>query len=165
MIKGPRTTLLSVAAVAVATIVLGSDVRAQAVPTSPQAYLRFLRKLPSAAKGISLLQRYNTLERTLNILTGVPSPGAHQLQRIASLSNQEMVVYSAIQNNINALLTSEAVLKSKYLAMQAQVAALLASGRVFQARQVAIQEGHTFNLMNSVQSMVASERGVATPVR
>jgi hypothetical protein len=165
MTKGPRTTLLSVAAVAIAAIVLGSEVRAQAVPTAPQAYLRFLRKLPSAATAISLLQRYNTLERTLNILTGVPSPGAHQLQRIASLSNQEMVVYSAIQNNIRALLTSEAVLQSKYLAQEAQVAALLAAGRVFQARQVAIQAGQTSNVMNSVQSLVAAERGVATPVR
>ncbi len=165
MIKRPRTALLSVAAVAVATIVLGSDARAQAVPTAPQAYLRFLRGLPSAANGISLLQRYNTLERNLTILTNVPSPGAHQLQRIATLFNQQMVVFSNIQNNINALLTSAAVLQGKSLAMQAQEEALLAAGRVFQARQVAIQQGQVFNVMNSVQRLIVTERGVASPVR
>lgn len=165
MINRPRTALLGVVAVAVVTIVLGSNARAQAVPTAPQAYLRFLLKLPSAANGIFLLQRYHTLERNLNILTNVPSPGAHQLQRIATLSNQEMMVFSAIQNNINALLMSEAVLQGKYLAQEAKIEALLAAGRVFQARQVAIQQGQTFNVINSVQTLIATERGVATPVR
>ncbi len=165
MIKRPRTAFVSVAAVAVATIVLGSDARAQAVPTAPQAYLKFLRELPSAANAISLLQRYYTLERNLNILTNVPSPGAHQLRRIATLFNQEVSVYSKIQNNINALLTSEAVLQSKYLAQGAKIEALLAAGKVFQARQVAIQQGQTLNVENSVKKLIAAERRVATPTR
>jgi len=165
MIKRPRTALLSVAAVAVATIVLGSDARAQAVPTAPQAYLKFLRGLPSAANAISLLQRYYTLERNLNILTNIPYPGPRQLQRIATLYNQEVSVFSNIQNNIKALLTSEAVLHGKYLALQAQKEALLAAGRIFRAQQVAIQQGQTLNVMGSVQSLIVAERGVATPIR
>ncbi len=165
MINRPRTALLSVAAVAVATIVCGSSARAQAVYTAPQDYLRFLRQLPSAANGISLLQRYNTLQRNLNILTNDPSPGPRQLQQIASLSARQMGVFASIQNNINALLTSEAVLQSKYLAQEAKIEALLAAGRVYQARQVAAQQGQTYNVMGSVLSLIVSERGVATPVR
>jgi len=165
MIKRPRTAFLSVAAVAVATIVLGSDARAQAVPTAPQAYLKFLRGLPSAANGISLLQRYHTLERDLTILTNVPYPGPRLVRQIATLYNQEVSVYSKIRNNINALLTSEAVLQSKYLAQGAKIEALLAAGRVFQARQVAIQQGQTLNVMGSVKSLIVAERGVATPIR
>ncbi len=164
MIKRPRTALVSVVAVAVATIVLGSDARAQ-VPTEPQAYWKWLRGLPSVGNAISLLQTYSTLERNLNIWTIVPSPGAHQLQRIATLYNQEVSVYSKIQNNINALLTSEAVLQSKYLAQEAKWKALLAAGKRFQARQVAIQAGQTLNAENSVMLLIKLERGVATPTR
>ncbi len=165
MINRPRTALLSVAAVAFATIVCGSSARAEAVHTSPQSYLKFLLQLPSAATSMSLLQRFNTLERSLNILKSDPLPGPRQLQQIASLSAKQMGVYSSIQININALLTSAAVLQSKYLAQEAKIEALLAAGRVNQARQVAAQQAQTFNVMNSVQSLIVSERGLATPVR
>ena len=72
---------------------------------------------------------------------------------------------SKIQNNINALLASEAVLQGKYLALQAQKEALLSAGRVSRARQVAMQQGQVFNVENSVQGLIVAERGVATPIR
>jgi len=165
MINRPRKALLSVAALAFATMVCGSSARAEAIHTTSQSYLKFLLQLPSAANGMSLLRRYDTLERSLNILTNDPSPGPRQLQQIASLSAKQMGVYSSIQNNINALLTSAAVLQSKYLAQEAKIEALLAAGRVNQARQVAAQQAQTSNVMNSVQNLIVAERGVATPVR
>ena len=51
MINRPRTALVSVAAVAVAMMVLGSNARAQSVSTaSPQNYVRFLQGLPEDRK-------------------------------------------------------------------------------------------------------------------
>ena len=221
MMNRLRTALLSVAAVAVSMMVLGSNAQAKSVATRPQSYLKFLRQLPSAANGrsllqrynspartlniprrnpapgprqiqriatlynremsvfsriqnninallangISLLQRYNSLARTLNILRHNLAPGPRQIQRIATLYNREMSVFSRIQNNINALLASEAVLQGKYLALQAQKEALLSAGRVFRARQVALQQGQVLNVENSVQRLIVTERGVATPTR
>jgi len=72
---------------------------------------------------------------------------------------------SKIQNNINALPASEAVLQGKYLALQAQKEALLSAGRVSRARQVVMQQGQVFNVENSVQRLIVAERGVATPIR
>ena len=91
--------------------------------------------------------------------------GSHRLQRIAALYNQETSVLSKIQNNINTLPASEAVLQGKYLALQAQKEALLSAGRVSRARQVVMQQGQVFNVENSVQRLIVAERGVATPIR
>ncbi len=91
--------------------------------------------------------------------------GGHRFQRIATLPNQETSVLSKIQNNINAILASEAVLQGKYLALQAQKEALLSAGRVSRARQVAMQQGQVFNVENSVQGLIVAERGVAAPIR
>ncbi len=91
--------------------------------------------------------------------------GGHRLQRIATLSNQETSVLSKIQNNVNALLASEAVLQGKYLALHAQKEALLSAGRVSRARQVAMQQGQVLNVEISVQGLIVAERGVATPIR
>jgi len=163
MINRSRTAFVSVATVAM--IVLGSNAQAKSAASEPQSYLKFLRQLPSAANGLSLLQQYSSLERNLNILRHDPAPGPRQLKRIATLYNQETSVFSKIKNNINALLASEAVLQGKYLALQAQKESLLAAGRVSQARQVAMQQGQVFNVENSVQSLIVTERGVATPTR
>ena len=72
---------------------------------------------------------------------------------------------SKIQNNVNALLASEAVLQGKYLALHAQKEALLSAGRVSRARQVAMQQGQVLNVEISVQGLIVAERGVATPIR
>src|SRR5271157_2178880 len=55
MMNRLRTVLVSVTAVAVTMMVLGSNARAQSVSTaSPQNYLRFLQGLPETKNGISL---------------------------------------------------------------------------------------------------------------
>jgi hypothetical protein len=163
MINRSRTAFVSVATVAM--IVLGSNAQAKSAASEPQSYLKFLRQLPSAAKGLSLLERFSSLDRTLTILKHDPAPGPRQLKRIATLFNQETSVFSKIQNNINALLASEAKLQGKYMALELQKESLLAAGRVNRARQVAMQQGQVFNVENSVQSLIATERGVATPTR
>ena len=161
MINRPRTAFLSVATVAM--IVLGSSAQARSVAPQAQSYLKFLRQLPSAAKGLSLMQTYNTLQRELNVLRHNPAPGPRQLRRITTLFNQQTSVFSKIQNNINALLASEATLQVKYAAQQAQKESLLAAGRVFQARRIGAQQGQTLNILNSVARLVVTERGCATP--
>jgi hypothetical protein len=166
MISRPRTTLVSATAVALTLMLLGSSARAQSIPNpSPQSYLRFLSGLPEARNGMSLMQRYTTLERRINILQRIPQPGPRIVQQLATLFTQQTRVYANLQSSINALLARQAVLQRQYLSLQAQKEALLSAGRVNQARRVAIQQGQVSNVLNSVQRLVASERGVATPVR
>ena len=159
----PRTTLLSVIAVA-AAMLLGPDARAQSM-SPPKDYLKFLLGLPEANQGMSLMQRYSSVQRSINMLQHIPMPGPRIVSRLAALSSQEMKVFTSIQSNINALLARETVLQAKYQSLEGQKAALLAAGRIFQARQVGIQEGNVSNVLNSVQHLVVTERSVATPVR
>jgi hypothetical protein len=162
MMNRLRTAFVSVAAVAVTMMVLGSNAQAQSVSTaSPQNYLSFLERLAQGeiTSGDSLLQRYSSLERTMNILenilqnTGHPSPGP--VQGITTLENiiynQELMVFSNIQNNIKALLGTEALLEVQYQALQSQKDQL-------EALQV-------LNLLYRMQRLVVAERGAATPSR
>src|SRR5208337_741090 len=147
MMNRLRTALVSVTAVAVAMMVLGSNARAQSVSTaSPQDYLTFLQGLPEmkngepwtqglgslgneAAKGEFLMQEGQFLMQLLSILEMIP--------QTATLYNQELRVFSMIQNNINALLAIEAKLPPQAFETE----------------------------LNSIQALVVKERGVATPVR
>src|SRR5271166_2216229 len=83
MMNRLRTVLVSVTAVAIATMVLGSNAQAQPDSTAPpDNYLRFLRQLDKAeqeiANGGSLIQGYSSLESTMsdlmNILKNTPDP-------------------------------------------------------------------------------------------
>ena len=150
MINRPRTAFVSVVAVAVAMIVLGSDARAKSVSTaSHQKYVRFLQRLAQGEikNGISLMRRLSSLERTMKKLENIPHPGPRLARRIATqektIYNQELMVFSKNQKNTNALLATQAALQGLPLQDQAQVS----------------------NLLNRIQGAVVSERGVATPVR
>ncbi len=161
MINRPRTALVSVFAVT-AAMVLGSSAQAQSgAYVQPQDYYKFLTGLPETRNGISLMQRYKAVDRAINYLLHIPLPGPRIVRQLASLSTQQTRVYC----NINSLLARQAVLQKQYLSLQAQKESLLAAGRVFRARQVGMQQGNVFNVLNSVQRLVASERGVATPIR
>ena len=168
MMNRLRTALVSVTAVAVAMMVLGSNARAGSVSTaSPQNYLSFLERLARGeiTNGNSLMKGYSSLERTMNILENTRHPGPRLVRQIATLYNQELMVFSNIQKNLNALLATQTDLQGQYQALQSQKEALLAAGRVKQARSVAMQQGQVFNVLNSVQRLVVAERGVATPVQ
>ncbi len=150
MMNRLRTVLVSVAAVAVSMIVLGSDARAKSVPTkSQQKYLRFLERLAEREmeNGTSLVQRLSSLESTLKRLENIPDPGPWLARRIATqektVYNKELMVFSEIQKNINALLATQADLQALPPKEQKLVSSLL----------------------KSIQTQVASEKGVATPTR
>jgi len=166
MINRPRTAFVSVAAVAVSMIMLGSDARAKSGPAaSPKNYMGFLLRLPDARTGMSLMQTYMSLEWTRNILKNIPHPGPRIIQQIACLYNQETRVFTNLQKNIHALLATEVVLEGRYLALETQKEALLSKGKVLLAQRVAILQGQVFNVLNGVQGLVVVERGLATPVR
>ena len=99
------------------------------------------------------------------MLKNMPFPGARIVQQLASLYTQQVRVFTNIQNNINALLARQSVLQGKYQSLEAQKESLLAAGQVFRARQVSMQQSNVFNVLNSVERLVMTERGVATPVR
>jgi hypothetical protein len=197
MMNRLRTVLVSVTAVAVTMMVLGSNAQAKSVvPTaSQQKYLRFLQKLTQKETkltqeemklaqrdmnlaqrdmnlGNSLMQKYSSLESAMNslILNSHPSPRLNR--EIATLYNQELRVFSNIQQNINALRASEAVLQKQYQALGSQETADLSVGLVSLARSVAIEQSQVLNVETGVQGLVVAERGaprpekgVATPVR
>jgi hypothetical protein len=165
MMNRLRTAFVSVAAVAVSMIVLGSDARAKSVPTaSQQKYLRLLERLAEGEikNGISLMQRYSSLEWTINRqemainrLESIPHPGPRLARAIAraiatdskqesNVSKQESKVVASLQQNTNALLATKAELQALPPQEKAQVSNLL---------------------LNSIQRLVVEERGVATPVR
>ena len=144
------TALVSVTAVAVAMMVLGSNARAKSVRTaSPQKYVRFLQGLAEGEikSGTSLIQRYSSLERTINRLENTPHPRPRLAREIAAEiatdSKQESGVVASLQKNTNALLATQADLQALPPQEKAQVS----------------------NLLNSIQTLVVSEKGVATPVR
>ena len=166
MMNRLRTVLVSVTAVAVAMMVLGSNARAQSVSgararsvsnararsvstASPQKYLRFLEKLAEGEikTGTSLLQRYSSLESTINILENIPHQPPRLARKIkAEIANdfkQESRVVASLQKNTNALLATQAELQALPPQEKAQVS----------------------NLLNSIQGLVVAERGAATPVR
>ncbi|MGA2702737.1 MAG: hypothetical protein ABSH35_16800 [Isosphaeraceae bacterium] len=154
MMNRLRTALVSVAAVAVAMMVLGSDARAGSVSTaSPQNYLSFLERLAQGEiqNGTSLMRGLSSLERTMNILENILKDTRHPsrglVQRITTeektIYNQELMDFSNIQKNTNALLATEADLRALPPKEQLQVS----------------------NLLKSMQRLVVAERGVATPVR
>ena len=164
MIRRPRIALVSAMAVAV-SMLLGSTARAANPPAPPNNYYRFLMGLPEARTGITLMQMNNAIARNINFLQHVPMPGPQILNRVAILYSQQSRVFGNIQSNINALLASRATLQGKYQALGFQKESLLAAGRVFRAQQVAMQQGNTSNVLNSLEKLIATERGVATPVR
>ena len=173
MMNRLRTALVSVTAVAVAMMVLGSNARAGSVSTaSPQNYLSFnyLSFLEQLAQGEinnggSLMQGLSSLERTMNNLKH-RSPQSPWLVRLEnSIYTRELMDFSNIQNNINALLSTQTLLQGEYQALQSQKEALLSAGWVYQAGLVATQQGQVFNLENSVHGLIVAERGVATPIR
>ena len=154
MMNRLRTVLVSVTAVAVTMMVLGSNARAKSVPTpSQQKYLRLLERLAEGEikTGTSLMQRYSSLERTINRLENIPHPRPGLAREIAAAiardSKQESWVVDRLQKNTNALLATQADLQALPPQEKAQVSKLL----------------------NSIQRLVveerAEERGVATPVR
>jgi adhesin HecA-like repeat protein len=166
MINRPRTAFVSVAAVAVSMFVLGSDARAKSVPAaSPKSFMSFLLRLPDARTGISLMQRLKTQERTSNILKHIPLPGPRQLQRIATLYNQEMSVFSNLRTNISALVADRGVLQQQYLALEAQKEALLSQGKISAAQRVGMKAGQVSNELNGLQGLILAEKGFGTPVR
>ena len=120
MINRPRTALVSVTAVAVSMMVLGSNARAQSVPTaSPQNYLRFLQRVArSNETGISLMQRYSSLERTMNILKHIPHPGPRIVRQIATRlqSGDECLFQHPEQHQRPS--GEQAVLQGQYQALQ-----------------------------------------------
>ncbi|MGZ3392975.1 MAG: hypothetical protein ACXWPK_02380, partial [Isosphaeraceae bacterium] len=115
MMNRLRTAFVSVAAVAVSMIVLGSDARAKSVPTaSQQKYLRLLERLAEGEikTGTSLMLRYSSLERTINRLESIPHPRPRLAREIARAiairskqeSNnfkQESKVVASLQQNTN----------------------------------------------------------------
>lgn len=164
MMNRLRTALVSVTAVAVAMMVLGSNARAKSVPTpSQQKYLRLLERLAEREikTGISLVQRYSSLETAIdrlemaiNRLENIPHPRPRLAREIAAKiatdskleSNdfkQESKVVASLQKNINALLATEAELQALPPQEKAQVS----------------------NLLNIMQRLVVEERRDATPVR
>ena len=162
MMNRLRTAFVSVAAVAVSMIVLGSDARAQrgllsgckrnsdfslkslpspvpcvrnprvigakSVPTaSQQKYLRLLERLAQGEikNGISLMQRYSSLERNINRLESIPHPRPRLAREIARAiatdskqesndSKQESKVVASLQQNTKALLASSFPKKLHY---------------------------------------------------
>jgi hypothetical protein len=152
MINRPRTAFVSVAAVAVSMIMLGSDARAKSksnTTASSQKYVRFLENLAKAElkTAPSLIRTSNSLERTMNSLESIPNPRPQLARRIASqekaIYKQELKVFSEIQNNTKALLATQTDLQTLPPQERAQVSSLL----------------------TRIQGAVASEKGVATPVR
>ncbi len=158
MMNRLRTALVSVTAVAVAMMVLGSNARAGSVSTaSAQNYLRFLERLAEGEinNGTSLMQRYSSLERTMNrlenILKNIPHPGPRLVREIAAeiatVYKQETTVFASLQKNTNALLATQTDLQKQYQALPPK------------------EKVQVSNLLNSIHRVVVSERGVATPVR
>ena len=126
MINRPRTAFLSVATVAVSMILLGSDARArdpELIPSdrstaSSQSYVSFLEKLAAGEiqYGTSLVQRSSSLEGTMDRLESIPHPSPRLARLIATqettIFNQELIVFSMIQHNTNALLATQADLQA-----------------------------------------------------
>ena len=166
MINRPRTAFVSIAAVAVSMIVLGTDARAKSGPAaSPQNYMRFLRRLPDARTGMSLTQTIMSKETTRDSLKEIPLPNRRQVQRIATLYNQEMSVYTKLQTNISALVADGPMLSMQYVALEAQKQALISQGRMFRAQRVGMMASQVASEMYSLPVLISTERGVATPVR
>ncbi len=152
MINRPRTAFVSVATIAVSMILLGSDARAKSASTaSSQGYVRFLEKLAAGEikKGKSLVQRSSSLERTMNRLESIPHPGPILARRIATQEkttfNQELIVFSMIKQNTNALKATQTDLQALSLPPR--------------------EQAQVSNLLSSIQKVVVAEKGVATPVR
>ena len=152
MMNRLRTVLVSVTAVAVAMMVLGSDARAKSVPTaSQQKYLRFLERLAEREmeNGTSLMQRLRLpgehSEKTgEHTRPGSPARPANCSTQEKTVYNKELMVFSEIQKNTNALLATQADL---------------------QALPPKEAEASVSSLLKSIQAQVASEKGVATPTR
>ena len=154
MINRPRTAFVSVAAVAVSMIVLGSDARAKSVPAaSPQKYVRFLQQLAKGEmkNGTSLMQRASSLERTMNRLKNIPNPGPRLARRIAT---QEKTVSSKSRWS---LLDPE-----KHQRPSSDTGGPQA---LPPADLTPRQQAQVSSLLSSIQAQVVSERGVATPTR
>jgi hypothetical protein len=172
MMNRLRTVFVSVTAVAVAMMVLGSNARARSVATasrhptaSQQNYASFLLRLPDARTGMSLMQRLMTQETTRNILKHIPFPSPRQIQRIATLYNQEMSVFSKLQTNISALVADGHMLSQQYVALEAQKEALISQGRILAAKRVGMKAGQVANELYGLPVLISTERGIATPVR
>ena len=143
MMNRLRTVLVSVTAVAVTMMVLGSNAQAQSVSTaSPQNYLRFLQGLREMKKGDPRTQRLSpekegkSLEKEGKSLMQLLSGLEKKTPQTARLYKEEMWVFSRIQKNITALVAIEAELPPR-----------------------AAKE------LKSIQTLVVKERGVATPLR
>jgi len=158
MMNRLRTALVSVTAVAVAMMVLGSNARAKSVSTaSPQKYVRLLLRLAQGEirNGTSLMKRYSSLKSTLNRLETMSKAAATNSRlvrkidaEIAAVSKQESTVGASIQKNANAL-------QATTVSLQAVLPADLPP-------QVQAQVS---NVVQSGQTLVGAERGAATPVR
>ena len=161
----PRKTFLATT-VAVVLIMLGTDIGTQSAHTaSPATYPNFLLSLPAARNGISLMQSYKSLERSMNILKNIPLPGPRIIRQISSFYKQEVRVFSNVQKNINALIVSRGVLEKQYQTLETQKELLLSRGRISQAQRVAVTQGQVYNKLNSLLGLVSAEKGLATPVR
>ena len=151
MINRPRTAFVSIAAVAVSMIVLGTDARAKSGPAaSPQKTVRFLESLAAREMktGKSLVRRANALEGTINILENRPNPGPRLARQIATDSKQLSKVVASLQANTNVLQATTVLLQA-----------------VPSADLTPRQQAQVSSLLSSMQAQVVSDKGVATPTR
>ncbi len=127
MMNRLRTAFVSVTAVAVAMMVLGSNARAQSLS--------------------SLEKKASSLETKGKSLVGLLKRLEKRKPQTLALHKKEWSVFSLIQANIGALQADQIAL----LAMEAS-----ASGKKLKSIQ---------RELKSIQTRVAAERGVATPVQ
>ena len=150
MINRPRTAFVSIAAVAVSMIVLGTDARAKSGrAASPQKTVTFLKSLAAReiTTGKSLVRRANALEGTINRLE-IKSPSPRLARQIAADSKQLSKVVASLQANTN-------VLQATMVLLQTMPSADLTPR----------QQAQVSSLLSSIQAQVVSDKGVATPTR
>ena len=150
MINRTRTAFVSVTAVAVAMMVLGSNARAQSVSS--------LEKRAS-----SLEKRASSLENQGKSLVGLLNRLEKRKPQTLTLYNKELSDLSMIQVNIHALVANQSALlanQSALLAMEANLPPASKKLKSIQKELNSIQK-----VLNSTQTRVVAETGVATPVR
>jgi len=165
MMNRLRTALVSVTAVAVAMMVLGSNARAGSDSTaSQQKYVSLLLRLAEREikNGTSLMQRDSSLQRTMSRLETMSKAAAPTSRlvrkidaKIATVYKQQLTVVASLQKNTNALLATQALLQVQYQALQQALPSQ-------KDRKEALQ---VYKELNSIQRNVVAERAAATPSR
>ena len=166
MINRPRTAFVSIAAVAVSMIVLGTNARAKSVPAaSPQNYMGSSAGCPPLKTGMSLTQTIMSQETSRDGLKEIPAPGPRQVQTNGhSLQSGDECLFSDSDKH-QCTCSGPGTSDKQYLALEAQKERCIAAGRINQARRVREGGGQVFSVMNSLPDSFRTERGVATPTR